>query len=229
MNKKLLLIIFLFSLLIIINKKTTKINIPQINIEEKNSVFDKNSNIHTITTKLFVKQGFFRLHGFLEYQKNNNFHMELFSFYKELEIGSNKDFFWFWSKSLSKYLFYCRHEDIEKTKLKSMLYPKILKGFLCIDKIHKYESNENINKITIFDDEKIKEQYVFINKKLELVIKVTKHQKIENYFLPQIIEVYILPEDIKIIWILENTKINESPNNNFIIPDYKEKINLIDY
>jgi hypothetical protein len=45
-------------------------------------------------------------------------------FGQEMDIGSNEEFFWFWSKRMTPpALFYARHEDLGKTMLKTPLNP----------------------------------------------------------------------------------------------------------
>jgi hypothetical protein len=45
-------------------------------------------------------------------------------FGQEMDIGSNKDFFWFWSKRMTPAaLFYAHHKDLDKTMLKTPLNP----------------------------------------------------------------------------------------------------------
>jgi hypothetical protein len=109
MHKNLILIILLLFLVILIINKNNKKEIPKIELNKLDNgiLFEKNSKIDQMSTDLIVKQGMFSLNGHLNYKKDNNFHMELFSFLsKEMEIGSNDIYFWFWSKNLSKSLFY---------------------------------------------------------------------------------------------------------------------------
>lgn len=79
----------------------------------------------------------FRLKGSLHYEKDLNFRMRFVSaFGDELDIGSNDEIFWYWSRR-DKHpgLYYARYEDYEKTRLKTPFNPVFLRRILGLEKI----------------------------------------------------------------------------------------------
>jgi len=79
----------------------------------------------------------FRLSGNLRYEKGKKFRMTVRSLFgKELDLGSNDEQFWFWSRrSNEPGLFYAKHEDYYKTRLKTPFNPVWIMHTLGIDEI----------------------------------------------------------------------------------------------
>lgn len=86
-----------------------------------------NQSIHSLVSKISVQVNSkaIKLSGILAYQQDRNFRMQINSFAgKELDIGSNQDIFWFYSRRMKPtYLYYSRYEDLNKTRLKSVFHP----------------------------------------------------------------------------------------------------------
>jgi outer membrane lipoprotein-sorting protein len=78
-----------------------------------------------------------RLNGTLHYQKENKFRLELNSILgSEIDIGSDGNVFWFWSKRLKDPgLHWAYYKDFTKTKLKTPFNPFWISHCLGIDKI----------------------------------------------------------------------------------------------
>lgn len=71
------------------------------------------------------------------YEKDLNFRLKVKSLLsKEMDIGSNKDIFWFWSKRMDPpYLNYATHDRLHFTGLKTPFNPIWLKSILGFDSI----------------------------------------------------------------------------------------------
>lgn len=76
-----------------------------------------------------------KLKGQIYSEKPNNFRLRISSIMgKELDIGSNPDFLWYWSRrDKEPGLHYAAHVDFEKTRLKSPFDPLFLRSTLGIE------------------------------------------------------------------------------------------------
>jgi hypothetical protein len=247
MNKFLLIIsAFLFLSTVILyengKNKIEAINpfnaqeIKQINI----SLNEKNKKINQIQADLCIEQDFIKLQGYILYEKPNNFKMIANSIFgKEIEIGSNDNYFWFWARYLKpKALYYCDVDSVEKTRLRKIFHPEILKSFLCVDQIEYDEvrkekeflyfikniktNNEQIKKITVVKDNKICKIALYSKEVLLLNADITNA---DNKIL---ISIYWAEEKIFQKWTLTNIKINKKYNN-WSMPNYSPKIDILYY
>jgi len=67
-----------------------------------------------------------RVRGSMMYEKDKNFRLRLYSFFGiELDMGSNIDQFWVWSKRMAprSTLFFANHSDLYKTRLRTPFVP----------------------------------------------------------------------------------------------------------
>lgn len=181
------------------------------------------------------------------YNKETNFHMEIFSLFgKELDLGSNQEVFWYWSKrEKPPALYWAYFEDFHKTRLKNPFDPLFIKSTLGIDEIKLEDAifNEN-NKEIIISYKKIgsngEELYfsIFICKKLNLINKfLLQNKNRKNLAICEIIrEKNYLIKEIKYLWKEEEIKmsiiINSIKKNididpkNFELPNLEPKINI---
>ena len=81
--------------------------------------------------------------GELYYEPENKFRFFAQSVMgEECDMGSNDNFFWFWSKRMKEPgLFYARYEDFHKTRLKTPLNPMWLRSSLGLDPIDLKNAN----------------------------------------------------------------------------------------
>lgn len=110
----------------------TKQNPPLItNLNIKNSLV-KTVVCDDVDIKIWEDGHRHRLNGRLAYRKPNDFHLEMSSpLGKEVEIGSNKDEFWYWSKhDKNPGLHYARQADFAKSRLKTPFDPNLIKACL---------------------------------------------------------------------------------------------------
>jgi len=79
-----------------------------------------------------------KIRGSMHYEKDNNFRMILSTvFGDEVDLGSNDILFWYWSRR-SKHdgLFYARHEDYNRTRLKTPFNPIFIKKSLGLNQVN---------------------------------------------------------------------------------------------
>lgn len=216
MNK--FLLIFLFSIIlffVFLYKQPKYQNVP---------ILENNSN--QIYADIVIKQGFFSVYGFVAYEKTDNFKMICSSFFgKEFEIGSNINYFWFWTRK-ENILYFCDHKKVNKSRLRKIFYPEIIKGFLGIEENFEIEQKlyNNLIKIITLQDNKIKNHKIYENKVLILEADV-----LEFYGnLPRKIKINWIEENIIQEWTLSNIKINNNYND-WNMPEYDKKINLENY
>jgi hypothetical protein len=266
MFKKFLLIfnvVFLFLILLFFNfkKEFTDLNLEKLKnqLEKhpnykilKHSCIDHINNFNSkITTfssgDCFVDffQNKLKFKCCIDYKKNLNFHMKIYSFLgKELDLGSNEEIFWYWSKRDSPPIVYwSSHRDFIKTRLKDPFNPIFIKSTLCLDEI-------DTTGATIFEDQNnlmiSKKQLNSLNQYVNFSILIDKNKKqISGFVLSDVggdilVECQIVsridnvPQEIIYYWKKENKKmrlfiekyqINQNTKNVFEMPDGK-RINM---
>ena len=253
MNKFLLIIILLLAIIFVSNAKINKKVYFDAQNQERTQnkevitkINNKTKNINRIHSDISIKLNpMLSVKGFIAYEKSNNFRMICNSFFgKEIEIGSNDDYFWFWSRTLRpKSLYYGDLEQIEKTRLRKIFYPVLLRIFLGIDEIKDCEITQDQNKFYIIEkidlgDEKLIQIKIIENDKIisqkitnlnhELILDINILEFQENS-LPKKLKLHWLEENIQQEWILENTKINNIGYDDWEMPNSKSKIDLINY
>ena len=124
---------------IINESKVDVVEIPQI-IKDLNETNSKIAGLTCDQLHITIREGIFSfsLKGYLRYEKENKFRMIVGSMLaKELDLGSNDQVFWFWSrKNKDPGLFYAKHEDYFKTRLKTPFNPVWIMKSLGIDVIN---------------------------------------------------------------------------------------------
>ena len=91
----------------------------------------------SMTIKTWERGIKFRLKGELQYEKDRNFRMVLRSvFGDELDLGSNDDVFWYWSRrDKEPGLYWAKHEDYNKTRLKTPFNPMFMRDTLGLNEL----------------------------------------------------------------------------------------------
>ena len=247
-------------LFIIYHKKTEIIDPieiekqPQVNenFEKYSPLIDKingeNNKIKNIVIKnmpIKVKTNgmTFRLSGDLAHEKEKCFRFIVTSKLtgKEMDLGSNHNIFWFWSKRVNPpALYFAKHEDLWKTNLKTPLNPTLMIESLNVGVINK----KLISKC--HEDEK----YFYLHEKrksttgddciLATVIDKTNNQVksrklldmnsnviVNTIYKDNIIFIEWKDENASMEWDTSNKQINVSiPESLWKMPDYKKKINM---
>jgi len=194
------------------------------------------------------------VHGRLAMQKSNLFRLNVWHdiFGQEMDIGSNNDIFWFWSKRMNKStLYYSKHEDLNKTLLKTPLNPAWLiesmnlntidiknievakfKNFWAIIQQRISALGENVTIVTLIDPKKTAVIGRYLYNQQGKLVASTEVQEFSidqktNILIPKKLYIIWYSEGITMEWQLNNPKINVIiPNNLWLIPNMKNKINI---
>ena len=159
------------------------------------------------------------LWGRISFEKKQNFRMQLSSrFNSEIDIGSNQQYFWFWSRRMKpSYLYYSLHKDIKKAPLKTLFHPLWMMECLGIDEI-------DLKGATIYQQENcIAVRQIRTGTMDQLVVKITlidpKKQAIIGHYLynddlkliasSEVLEFqnykqFLIPKRIRMLWHEEN-------------------------
>lgn len=182
--------------------------------------------------------------GYLYYEKDANFRFLLNSIFdKELDLGSNKEIYWFWIKRFDKKIYYW--ERNKNSQLIDEFDPEYVKESLGVDAIPKnsivlksnnnlykiisYRKNQSGNdviKIWIVFNEKITEHQLY-NDQGNLIIKcsIKKFTQINNKQIPS--EIEITSNQLNCTLQLEEIKINEKiDESKWKMPNNQESINI---
>lgn len=197
---------------------------------------ENNTKIRSITTELrtTVNGNTMRLRGNLAYQKNKLFRMQINSFMgKEIDIGSDATYFWFYSRRMDEPgLYYAHYSDIARTRLKTPFHPLWLMESLGIAQIKNIQSiskrtdglyqiseirqdiiGKLVKKITLIDSSKpaIVGHYLF---DLEGVCiassEITEFFLYEKVYVPKTIQFIWREEQQYVVFEFNNIKINHS-------------------
>jgi hypothetical protein len=158
----------------------------------------------------------FRLSGRMSYTTPHFFRMTLNSFFsKEVDIGSNETYFWYWSK----------HDDPpvinsfkhgETNRLKSPFNPKFILGSLGTMPLE-YENcyiDEFNSMYRIIKQENDKNTCIMVNPKTKLIVSRSIYDNNKNLIAVseikscQTVEGFILPKQIIMVWYQENIHLN---------------------
>ena len=192
-----------------------------------------------------------KISSYIAYEKNDYFRMFNSSWTgKEGDIGMNSTHFWFWSKRMKpSALYYAKHEDLYKSRLKSPFHPKWTVACLGINeidlsnaiagKMDKYYAiafneidtlNRPIVRIILVDPLKkaIIGHYLYDeNNNVIVSTEVLEFHNVDGNLLPAIMRTIWYQEDITMEWELEEPKINQTiPSNTFDMPNMRHKIDL---
>ena len=214
------------------------------------------NNIHSFSAdqvKIRVNPKYnLKVNGFIYYESPNNFKFivtGILNKIKEVDIGSNNQLFWFWSKD-SDCLFYANHADFSKSLLKTPLNPKwiietfnfnpielnynceILKlnGNLAVSEKRLGTLGETVKKITLFnsDGDEIIGHYLYdINDNLIISTEIIESHKINGFKIPKKIVIQWNVEKIYLEIEIFDPKINEKNDpQHWELPNITPKINI---
>ena len=240
------------------NKKNNhqEINLPQI--ENKNStpknipvvskINEKNAKIKSVLIKsmpIKINNGgiTFRLNGDLAHEKEKNFRFIATSKLtgREMDLGSNKDIFWFWSKRINPpALYFAKHEELSKTNLKTPLNPSWMieslnVGLIDQKKIHGFTETDIYLHIFEKRQSATGEECTFMTTINKLSENICSRKLTDSY--GKIITSTTYNEHITIIewkdenvvmeWDTKGRQLNvDLPESMWKLPDYKKKINM---
>lgn len=267
---KYFIILFLFCLIfLILIFKFEKTSFPQnhqkiqilIKSNDKEVVeFVKryNQNIQKIRTLIykkiivrFQKSIFLKAKADLFFKKNNNVRIIINGLMsKQMDIGSNEEIFWFWSKHIDPpCYYYSNHNDLGKTCLKTPLNPDWLiesMGLkeISIQDIEFVEINgekglkqnkfgtfgEKINVFTLIDLEKdiVLKRYLCDSENNVIAsVDYVDYLSIHGINIPNKLEISWFDEEIFMTWDITDIEVNiEIPAETWSMPE-EQSINLI--
>ena len=228
-----------------INKKSA---VPVLDaVNERNSQINNIScNLHAIAQAPGKRPA--KLNGVLFYEKQRKFKMELDSFLgPELNIGSDGEKFWFWSRRMKNPgLYWSSYENLYKTKLKTPFNPLWLSHCLGIDPINyedatidKDDGNRwRVIKKTINAKREPITAIIYVDPKRNLITGhgiydqdgvLCASSEIEEFngTFPAKITFIWHKEDASMIWHLDSVRFNATINTNeWVMPNITPKIDM---
>jgi hypothetical protein len=233
------------------NKNTILIDI----IEKINTKNSKIKNLYTENVSVSIEQKGcipLKVNGIMAIEKEKNFRLIIWHklMGKEIDIGSNKQLFWFWSKRMKNPgLYFAKHKNLNKTMLKTPLNPNWLMECLNIQNIDYQNSeiklkhnliaviqkristlNENVTVETLIDPQKeiILGHYLYDSKDILIAsAQITENQIVNGTILPKKIFISWPNEGIKMEWKLNDLIVNTNISNNYwCMPKNKANIEM---
>lgn len=213
---------------------------------------EKNKKIQSFSSKLIVESQGIKLNSMIVYEKPSNFRMISNSFAgKELDVGSNFDFFWFWSKRMKpQALFYAKHQDFNRTRLRTPFNPAwiiqilgtgdipecetyLYKGKLVFVEKMINNSQKIIFRMRMIDlDKMVCVGHFIFDEKMNPIIsaEIQSFYLVDDVYLPKKINIFWYEENVRSVWTFEQPVINTAISTSmWQMPNYEPKINLKDY
>lgn len=217
-----------------------------LKINQKNKSIDS-FVCNNVMVETWEKGTKFRFNADFHYEKYNNFRMIFSSvFGKELDLGSNEQKFWYWSRR-DKHpgVYWANHEDYQKTRLKDPFNPMFIQDSFGFNEIPQEGAQVTETDLNIFIKyDKVNSMgdpisyIIFVNKKTELINGfcivdengiTTVTAEIQEYKngLPSKL-VYLWAEEAKVLVMnLHNPEINvHIPSSLWKMPNETPKIDM---
>lgn len=195
-----------------------------------------NDRIHSLSyskVKIYLKKGFWiKTKAKLYFKQEKNIRIIIENFFgKQIDIGSNEELFWFWSSYMTPPTYYfSRHQDLNKTNLKTPLNPNWIiesMGFKSIEvknivfiKTEQYQgikqirsssSGENISIITLIDPLKrivVKRFLCDSDNQVIATVEYKNYISIDDIKIPDHIIINWYSENIFMDWKITEIKLN---------------------
>ncbi len=220
-------------------------------IKEMNERNDKIKNLICQDVEIKMKAELsVKLTAALAFEREKRFRMGVESIIgKEMDLGSNDTHFWFWSRRMNPpALHYARHENVDKTLLKTPLNPNWM--LECLGVIPVQYQNVNIakigdkwavieertsnglpvTKITLIDREnkRIVGHYLYDHLgKMEASAEIVSFQDIDGHPIPTNMVITWYSEKIRMEWTVNDPRINVPlDTKNWEMPHMKEMIDM---
>lgn len=230
-------LVFCLSLFLLASKKYEKPaqNAPPTIVRHDDLVQkynDKINKIYTFSADIETNNG---VNAKLMYdKKNNQFQFVAFSgLGKEMDIGTNKDFFWFWSRRYDSKLYYSEKTNINKCNLKPQFNPNFLVKVIGIEPIKDViQTNSGIIAFQELDkmvyvcniNQNPTNHILYNNNKAIAFARILSVQAVGEYIVPKQVELNFPEEKLLINWTFKNIQINTLGDNKWNVPDIKPKI-----
>jgi hypothetical protein len=215
-------------------------------INERNEAI-RNFSVDSMPIKFQQNKISLRVNGQLALQKDKHFRLIISHKLsgKELDIGSNENIFWFWSRRMKPPVYnFASYDNLSKTMLRSTLNPNWFMEALDFGKLsfnskaYKYNDNlmlseernaingEQLTSIILIDPKKevVLGKYLYDSK--NRMLASCEYSDFANQ-IPNKINICWHEENIKMIWDLSKIKINQNINPGiWEMPNVKNKINI---
>lgn len=219
------------------------------------SINDRNAKIQSVyipNINIKLKQGVSaKVEGVLYFQKEKRFRLNVRSVLgPEMDVGSNDTHFWFWSKRMDPpHLFYAKHEDLNKTMLKTPLNPawllesmalgnldsenievgKFKENWIIIQK-RKGTSGEDVVVATLINSKNntVMGNYLYnAQGKLIASSEILDYYQINDVYVPKHIYITWYEEGVIMEWTLERPSLNvQIPESIWQIPNMPQKVEM---
>lgn len=227
--------------------------IKDVSVLIKTSLIDrinkKNSKIKSLFSadaQVQISHVPFKLTAEMAYEKDRNFRMVVRSVMgKELDVGSNSDTFWFWSKRMNPpYLHYASYSDLYKCRLKDVFHPLWMMESLGINEINSNAVVKDSPKYLIISEKRrstsntIVIKVTLIDKKSEAIVghyilnegKVIVSAEVKEFHpngIPKKIAIIWHEENVSLTWSLNEVRVNcKIDPYNWRMPYHKKSINM---
>jgi hypothetical protein len=168
---------------------------------------------------------------------------------RELDIGSNDDCFWFWSKRMDPpALYYSSYDHLNSSGLKTPFNPVWLKSLLGFDRIEvknavvcrrgqnwqvteqtKNLQGKSVLRVTIISPDKqaIVGHFIYQDDHIVCSAEVFEQIELNGYNLPSKIVVRWYDENITMVWNLEDQTVNQPiDRNTWQMPSNRRQIDM---
>lgn len=221
-------------------------NFQQLELEKININLNKIKSISVDNVEICLQRA--KVSGKFFYEKENKKLRVLIGtfFGKEMDIGANQEYFWFWSKRMSpSALFYAEVEKADKTKLRTALsYSWIINsfGFECLcsnnSKIIKFNgllalkeyliiNEEAFTCVSVINNDSILGKYLYQDTNILASIEYNNFKKIHGIKIPTKFDISWYEENIFMSWEFKEVCVNTEIKQEFwSMPDYNPKINI---
>ena len=250
MKKFYLALVFILFFLFFYNKRQTDVVFLKKNGNSQNKTEYKSiKSLASYNLSIHLIQRFpITLSGNLFYD-DKKFRLSASSFFgKELDIGINDNFLWYWSKrSKPKAIYYSDVKNLNRTGLKSALNPEWIIISLNIN--NNIENSKEIIKLpqgnlylkdhnnalangmtvgTLIDNDTVKGNYLFSNNgKMIASSEIIENQTIAGVLLPKKLHIIWYDENIIMDWHISDVQLNQNIHNNvWVMPNIYPKIDI---
>lgn len=199
---------------------------------------EKSKQVNSIVAEAEVQVDGMNVSAELFYKKENNFRMLFYGIVNcNLDIGSNADNFWFWSKQYDKNtLYWAKHEDYNKTRLKTPFNPIWIMESLGYQEVSGDKFKEDEKYIKVYKDVVIN-----LNRKVVKAVMIDKARLsvVGTYIYATdgsllISSEWITPRKLVIKWTEENQNMTidfgkwqeNAAADNFKMPYKKKKVDM---
>jgi len=216
----------------------------------------RNQLIHSFScdrVRITVKQKrWMNLNGQIRYEKDRRFRMFVRSISgREMDIGSNDDHFWFWSRRMTPAaLYYSSYDNLYHNRLKTPFHPVWLKSILGFDPVSVkgvvarrrgpyweiVEKTTNMQRrpilrIVLIDPAKVAiiGHYIYEEGRLVCSAEVYEHKLLANgeVAVPAKIVMRWYEEDVTMIWQLYGQRLNVALDSRlWHMPDISPKVDI---